>query len=832
MGTSNLAFYETPFTDTTAEDGHNKPSIKEFEGISQDVDSPFLSSYKPTSDNENYLLNEEALDLFSMLHDEDFEDTLYSLANEVEETWRTKVSNPLAMHETFIPYATQQAQDYFTPLIRETENMIDSVSKKFESNDLADYSEVDLDDLLAELNSRPQGFSPAQDLFFGKIFKKVKSVVKKGINLAKKGIKAVSKILPINIILRKLKKLIRPLLNKVLKFAIGKLPRNFRPYAKKLASKLMNRETSENFEEEATSDDTSDVESLQIEFDHYTTQIVMSDNEEESEQMLNDYENSLQNLERIAGYDTPGSGLSVDEARITFIEELKKLQPGEDPAPAIEKFLPVAILALRPIIKMALKIIGRQKVINFLAGILSKLVSKYIPRNVARPLAAKIIDVGMRTIGFEVHERENIGLAYEAIAHTIEDTVQNIGQLDDETLNSPDELTIQLLEAFEKAAANNFPPEYLKDSVRTTSKPAVWVAMPRETPVKTFKKFTHIYDVVLDPKTTSRVTGFRSLPLANFLKDKYGLDTQKPIRTRVHLFEIMGNGRLSQISKNQNLPGLNSQQPRSWTQLLPLTKKAASILLKEPSMGSDFGKTMASKYRSAAGKRFYYLEIDGAKLRIPPVTDSVDEHESRRQRRESRSADVQVVVNFLKSEIKCNYFISEEDAIGIIGKLNKGDVLGASQILSKSIRGVANRILYKNFSKKVRVIHEAVPVGYLDESNEQMEHFSLAGIFGKNIKKSITSTVIKQLTKQISSSAYRKVLKYLKSQASEFKQAQAKEDDGVTVKVTWKNIGGMSTIRSLINTIRGKGGSISLSDLSMPSLENASITTVAGKRFD
>ena len=241
------AIYETPFADVTQEEQSESPDPG-YNGYTQEVESPFMFSYQTEEESEP--VNEEALDLLSSLHDETFDDALYGLANEVEETWRTRVSNPLVMGETFVPFATQQARDYFNPLIRKTEDMIDSVASKFEGSDLADYSEVDLETLLAEFGNSGSGFTPAQEQFFGKVFKKVKSVVKKGVDLAKKGIRAVGKILPMNILLGKLKKLIRPLLDKVLKFAIGKLPANFRPYAKKLASRFLNRETSEDFEEE------------------------------------------------------------------------------------------------------------------------------------------------------------------------------------------------------------------------------------------------------------------------------------------------------------------------------------------------------------------------------------------------------------------------------------------------------------------------------------------------------------------------------------------------------------------------------------------------------
>src|SRR5205085_255909 len=115
-----------------------------------------------------------------------------------------------------------------------------------------------------------------------------------------------------------------------------------------------------------------------------------------------------------------------------------------------------------PVIKMALGIIGRQKVINFLAGILAKLVGRYVPENVAQPLAASIIDTGMSAIGFETYEMNKPDVAYEAIANTIQETIHNMGLLSEEALNDNEAITAEMLEAFESAAANNFPAQYIR----------------------------------------------------------------------------------------------------------------------------------------------------------------------------------------------------------------------------------------------------------------------------------------------------------------------------------------------------------------------------------
>jgi hypothetical protein len=407
--------------------------------------------------------------------------------------------------------------------------------------------------------------------------------------------------------------------------------------------------------------------------------------------------------------------------------------------------------------------------------------------------------------------------------------------LDEASLNDSEDLSMHLLEAFESAAANNFPPQYIKEELRPTKYRALWVAMPRHLPVKFYKKFTHVYDVTIDPQTATTVTTFRTLPLANFLKDKYGIDVSRPVKAKVHLYEIMRGGRLSLISKMENVPGLNAKQPKAWVQLLPLTTQAATLLLKEPALGRDVAaKHIASRFKTMPGQRFYYLEIDGARLRIPPVNRSKHKHVENGQPSpitESRSADIQCVINFIKSEIKLNYYFSEEDAKEVVEKLNKNDYLGAALSIRQSVKTLLNNILVKNISTKVKLVHEAMPELFLENYPEQ-EKFTPFESLGKAAGKEIIGKLVEKLVEKISSVAYEAVANFFKARAAEFKQAQAEPQDGVTIKLTWNNIAGMSTIRTIINAIRGNLSVGNLTDLSLPSLQVPDIKIVADKRFD
>lgn len=379
----------------------------------------------------------------------------------------------------------------------------------------------------------------------------------------------------------------------------------------------------------------------------------------------------------------------------------------------------------------------------------------------------------MTAIGFETTESGKTDLAYEAIANTIEGTIQNMTGITEHSLMDNEDMTMQLMEAFEKAAADSFPPQYIREEFRPTKQKALWVSMPRAQTVKTYKKFTHIYDITIDPKTSSTVTTYRNLPLSNFLKDKYGIDTSKSVKARVHIYEITTGGKLASISRFKNLPGLNPKQPRAWVQLLPLTPQASTLLLKEPLLGKEhMSKDLVTRFRTKPGQRFYFLEIDGARLRIPQVKRTnhrTTENGQPVSGTESRSADVQAVINFLKSEIKLNYYFSEEDALTVVESLNKNDYLNVAMKIRNSLKVVLSSILSKNIESKVKIVHESVPELYLENVTEQ---FAPLDALGKIAGKDIIKKLLTALVEKISGKAYDAVISFLKARAGEFKTAQ------------------------------------------------------------
>jgi hypothetical protein len=301
----------------------------------------------------------------------------------------------------------------------------------------------------------------------------------------------------------------------------------------------------------------------------------------------------------------------------------------------------------------------------------------------------------------------------------------------------------------------------------------------------------------------------------------------------VHLFEAIHQTRLNQIARYENIPGLTVSR-QAYVLFHPLTTQAAALLVKDPSLGRNYSRLFTTnRYRIAQGQRFFYLEITGTRLRTPVVDTGNHRHSSNVPVAGSvpHSSDIQGVINFIKSEIRLNYYFSEEEAKAVVQKLNRNDYLGAALSIRYSVRNVLNNILIQNIGNKVKIIHEAVPELYLDNYTTSEQEGFLGGI-AMDAGKAVLMKIVEKLIDKLTDMAYQAMVNYFKARAAEFKQAQASNKDGVTVRIIWINVPGMSTIRAIFNAVRGKFSLGNLADLALPNIPTPVVEIKAGKQFN
>jgi hypothetical protein len=358
------------------------------------MESPFVSAYEAGDDVEGP--SPQTAELYRIvreLRDDEFDDALSQLRTEAYDLLAPRLEGEEDMSE----YEIEQFYEaHFGPLVRETGRLLDRMAAEMERHELEALTEPEIDQLLEPFEPEATGLSPSFEGFLKKVFTKAKTAVKKVASAARKGVvkavKTVGKIAtaPVAIVLKKLKQLVKLLLQKVLKSAIGKLPEPLQDAARQAAQKLFGDkvaktedvEESELLAYEGAADggvgveDTDDeIGYLQDEMDLEIANLVLADDETRQDVAIADYETRARRV-GTAPY------VRLRRARRRFVRELEALGDGQDATPVVERFLP----AILPALKLGLELIGRKRVVSTLGGRRSaKRVQPAWPRSATAP---------------------------------------------------------------------------------------------------------------------------------------------------------------------------------------------------------------------------------------------------------------------------------------------------------------------------------------------------------------------------------------------------------------------------------------------------------------
>jgi hypothetical protein len=741
------------------------------------VDSPFTpemrdgaAPYQPEA--------EEFVQLLAELEDATFNEALADVMNEVSSLYLDRFvgeyEDPSAQ-EMQEMQAELFFQEHLEPLNAEAEALLDNMARGLEGYDPLAMSEAEMEDLLNQYEPIRTALSPSQEYFLKNVWKKAKGAVKGAINLAKKGIGAVA-TLGLGPLLGKLKGLIRPLLKRVLKSAINKLPPAVRPAAQRLAKRFLGETaeaaTVEELEEEepAAHEDPSQV---QQELDGSVAELLFASEESEQDATIAEY---------AAEFERPTVDVSgdLDRARSQFVAQLGQLEQGEDPTPQLEEFIPAALMAIQPIAKAAIGIIGRPKVVGFLAKYLAKLISPYVGNDPAMGLSRAITDAGLRLVGLEATPEARATVAGEAVAAAVEETLDRVATQPEYVLENEDLLQGAVQEAFEKAAAAVFPTDMLKAELRETSGVNdVWVLRPTGRK-KYYRKNTWTPEIMITPQLARSVKTFGGKTLADFLRDRLGLPASRPVKARVHLYEAIRGTWLSRISRlEKGVPGLGSIARSSWSQIHPLTPDAAAALLRQPGLGRPTSpRFLASRHKIRVGQRLYYLEIRGARPQVSP-------REPGQPETLRRSSEVNLTLDFPKDQIRTYIFLSEANSQEIAVKLRQNAPLGSvMKLVTAVIEASLNTALSGELNRHVKVVHETV---YPDQ---------FLGL-GQAVKR-LAPVILKMLLKKLLEWLAQRLTEYFRQRAQEFIGATTNPADGVTLVVTFTNPPGMSILRKAL----------------------------------
>jgi len=592
-------------------------------------ETPFVSEYL---DGDEVMRPEEPAlrQLLEDLYDSEFDEAIADLVAEAE----TYVGE-LGLNEAEAdgPRAERMLEAWIEPLRRDTQGMLLGLGEAFEAEDLSTISEARVDSIFERFEPANSEYGPVFNGFLGSVWKKAKKLAQGAVKAAKSGIAAVSKLMPIGIILRKLAALARPLLNRVLRFALNKLPVEYREPAKLLARRFLGINIAEALEEEDEDLDqaewetdeafeseeqpaTGDIRELQEFFDAEAVGLVFAPSEQEQDLYLAE-------ASAFSSASAPSPLGELDAARRRFIDGVARLDEGEDPTPLVENFLPAVLPALR----LGIRLAGRPRVVRFLAGYLGRLIAPYVGPTVTPGLSRAIVDAGLRVMTLEAEGLEaeaTPAVAAEAFASLVEDTVAKVAQLDEEDLTDEALVEEAAYTAFQESSAANFPSAVLSPEAEFQESGragGTWIPMPRNGP-RRYRKYSHVFNVVIHPAAAQAIRTFSGRPLSAFMRDRFG--RTGPVRARIHLYQATPGSTLGGIARaERSVAGLGTADRLARSRFQPLTPMAAAALVGEPGLGREVSEAFDGSGPLAIGQRLYFLEVPGAGS--APVATGSDE---------------------------------------------------------------------------------------------------------------------------------------------------------------------------------------------------------------
>lgn len=766
---------QAPFLDVSSFTMEEEVNQEIFE-TSAPPSSPFLSLYE--SEEAGGVIDpetEEYIQFLNELYDKEFDEALFGLTSEAAALYEVRF-----MHEHVDPgivgyEAERFLNQHFAPLVTESEAMLGSLAKEFSQRDSKSLSEYEIGEIVDRYKPSTE-LTPNFENFFGKLKKAVKKVAGKAIDLAKKGISTVA-----TAGLNKLIPLVKPLFKRVIETAIGKLPPQLQPLARKLAERLpFLKEFEEGNNPLPEYTKLSEISQIQYEFDQHIANILFAHTEVEQDLEVSQVltEQQVPEIYPLA---------ELDSARSHFIENLQHLKEGEDPTPHVENFIP----AILPALKVGIRLIGRKKVVDFLAKFLGKLIQKFVGPQHTPALSQAIVDAGLRLIQLEATSQDESRAASSAVAATVEETMRRVASLPDYALDDQELLEGFALEAFEQAAAANLPQVLPEETYRkrpdlgeARNLRGAWIMMPLGK-WKRYKKFSRKIPTKLTPHKVSAVETFEGIPLEEFLEDKLGIAPGEEIEAIVHLYETIPGTHLTDISRlEENNLGLNTEY--GYEQLHPLTLDAAGLLLGEPELGREADpRYLVDPYTTTVGQRFYYLEIPGKR---PLMAQAMSGRAKTRSATKSR-----IVLDFPKNEIKFLLFLSEIRAQEVAVKLRQRTHIGiVIAHLQKPIERGLRRALIDS-SGRLKIVHETVTPDQWSSAFQRLP-----------------SLVPRVLLGRLNEWVFKGLSDHLKQHSEEFIQAAADTADGVTLIITVENPPGFPQLRQAL-----KGNVLSLASLKM-----------------
>lgn len=621
--------------------------------------SPFAEM--PMGERDESETDRMFAEAFAELREEAFDEAVAFLAEETEAAVADRFTDEAAGHMT---ERATFAQTHLSNVQYEADRYLAALEAGLQNFDVETLGEEELDRKLDTLAPQTGDLTPAGEEFIGGLVRKAKKAIKFVAKTAKGAVKIVGKVAGglLGPVLGKLKALIRPLLKRVLAFAIGRLPAPLRGPARMLAARL-NLE-SEEFDETSYEDNEgpmspanlSDLEALTQDFDAALAEAFV-DGEEFAPQ--GEEEGAWETAE--AGGDRQLERLA--EARSALIDSF--VAADEDRfQPAVEQFVPVLLGALR----LGITLVGRPKVVNFLAGYLAKLIGKWVGPQLSKPLSNAIVDTGMRLISLEAEEEGGAQLeaAPVALASVVEDTVRRLAEQEDYIFENEELTQLAVSEAFSQAAATHFPDRFVRQDLRQAPSLGGTFVARRPRSLRSYSKYSRIPEIDITPQIADAIPTFGGATLGSVLRAR---GIVLPVRARLHIYQAVSGTTASTIARTDRALA----SPASSASIFhPLTPAAAGIMLREPRLGARVPQTfLRSSRRLGAGQRIYAVQPLGM-----PLSGASGGRATRAASARMGPSRIRLAIDRHKAQVRLALYLSEERSQKIAQMIRAGSGYG------------------------------------------------------------------------------------------------------------------------------------------------------------
>jgi hypothetical protein len=772
------AFAETPFADPQMHE-QEEPFDESYSGETLignwEVTTPFLPGESHEGRESEALAPEvpQFSEMFAELKDSLFREALEQLADEALEAHSDKFAGEFGDRGMRDQAAERVLNQHFAPLAAQAEAMLNQFFEQLEGYEAESLTDMEIEKIAGEVLPTTIAVTPASEQFLGGLLRKAGKLVSGAVNLAKKGVSSAVKLagkglaavgkLALGPLLEPLKKLAKYLLSHVVKFALNQIPPTLRPLGQQLADRLL-KAFGETYESEAQELEQTESEAipaaadaarLEAEFDLHAAQLLFTPDEAEIDHMVSGYGET-------ESYSAPLS--AVDDTRFQLVKELSQLQPGQNAQPVMEQFLP----ALWPVAKTAITILGRPKLVGFLGNLLAKLIKPLLGADAAGKLSPAIADAGLHVFGLESNAQEPRAVLAEALAATVEETINSLAELPPHVLENETLLTDSVHEAFENAASSYFPNSVIKPELRESIEHhGMWHRMPGRGRRKRYAKYSHTLPVEISPRMAGAIKTFGSATLQDHLRDHYGVQDGRAFKGSVTLYQALPGSRGSTIAEAEGFPV---------SELHPLTPQAAALLGENAGLGRRHtpGSYLATPQKLHVNQRLY---------RIHPASGHHHHHpHHHRHHHHTRRVHSELTINLLRGEIRLWVYLSESLCQQVSAELASGKnpvtafkrlkplLLRTSETLKKAIE-------HRHFPPEIQVIAETPNL------DGRVEHWLRdAGHL---------------LGAKIGEWAQVQLAQYLRNNADEFKRVCASHHDGVTLQINMTRIPGIEELRLL-----------------------------------